>query len=181
VRLADELADLTRTRHGRPKVLVAIDQAEELLLRSGPNEQQAFLHLLRGALDTDGPLWAVATVRSEYFSTSPERVGLAETIDDTLVIEPLSRTQLGEVIARPARRSGLQFDPGLIERIIEDTAGGDACRCSPTHCANWPGRPPPPARSPPRATPHSAAWSGRCAAAPTRWPANSTASATAGW
>jgi len=126
VRLADELADLTRTRHGRPKVLVAIDQAEELLLRSGPNEQQAFLHLLRGALDTDGPLWAVATVRSEYFSTSPERVGLAETIDDTLVIEPLSRTQLGEVIARPARRSGLQFDPGLIERIIEDTAGGDA-------------------------------------------------------
>jgi Novel STAND NTPase 1 len=105
---------------------VAIDQAEELLLRSGPTEQRAFLELLRGAPDADGPLWAVATVRSEYFSTSPERVGLAEAIDDTLVIEPLSRAQLGEVIGRPARRSGLEFDPGLIERMIEDTAGGDA-------------------------------------------------------
>ena len=42
------------------------------------------------------------------------------------MIEPLSRARLAEVIARPAQRAGLEFAPGLIERMVEDTAGGDA-------------------------------------------------------
>src|SRR3712207_450914 len=47
-------------------------------------------------------------------------------INDPLFIEPLSRTRLAEVIARPAQRAGLEFAPGLVERMVEDTAGGDA-------------------------------------------------------
>jgi hypothetical protein len=124
--LAEELADLNQDGVGRPSVLVVIDQAEELVTRSGPREQQAFLRLLGGALSEDSPLWAVATLRSEFLSTAPERAGLAEAIDDTLVVEPLSRARLAEVIARPARRAGLEFAPGLVERMVEDTVGGDA-------------------------------------------------------
>ena len=30
------------------------------------------------------------------------------------------------MIARPAQRAGLEFAPGLVERMVEDTAGGDA-------------------------------------------------------
>ena len=71
-------------------------------------------------------MWAVATVRSEFLSTAPDRAGLAEAVDDPLVIEPLSRARLAEVIARPAQRAGLEFAPGLVERMVEDTAGGDA-------------------------------------------------------
>ena len=71
-------------------------------------------------------MWAVATLRSEFLSTAPDRAGLAEAVDDPLVIEPLSRNRLAEVIARPAQRAGLNFAPGLIERMAEDTAGGDA-------------------------------------------------------
>jgi WD40 repeat protein len=105
---------------------VVVDQAEELLVRSGVPEQQAFLHLLKGALGEDCPLWAVATMRSEYFTAAPDRAGLAEAIDDPLIVEPLSRARLGEVILRPAHRAGLEFDPGLVERMVEDTSGGDA-------------------------------------------------------
>src|SRR3712207_1525909 len=47
-------------------------------------------------------------------------------INDPLFIEPLSRTRLAEVIARPAQRAGLELAPGLVERMVEDTAGGDA-------------------------------------------------------
>ena len=97
---------------GRPGVLVVIDQAEELLTRTGAREQQAFLRLLTGALHEDSPVWAVATVRSEFLSTAPDRAGLAEAVDDPLVIEPLSRARLAEVIARPAQRAGLDFEPG---------------------------------------------------------------------
>ncbi len=125
--LLDELAELaSRGNADRPRILAVVDQAEELLTRSGPHEQRKFLELLTGGLSEDGPLWVVATVRSEYLSRAPERAGLAEAVDDPLVIEPLSRVRLPEVIGRPAERAGLQFSSGLIERMVEDTAGGDA-------------------------------------------------------
>jgi WD40 repeat protein len=125
VELAVELAELEENSR-RSNVLVVIDQAEELVTRSGAHEQQAFLGLLRGALGDHSPLWVLAAVRSEFLSTAPERAGLAEAIDDPLVIEPLSRTRLPEVIERPAERAGLEFAPGLVERMLEETAGGDA-------------------------------------------------------
>jgi len=124
--LAEELAELHHRGGSLPDVLVVVDQAEELLVRSGVPEQQAFLHLLKGALGEDCPLWAVATMRSEYLTAAPDRAGLAEAIDDPLIVEPLSRARLGEVILRPAQPAGLEFDPGLVERMVEDTSGGDA-------------------------------------------------------
>jgi WD40 repeat protein len=107
-------------------VLVVIDQAEELVTRSGPRAQEQFLALLRGALHEDSPLWTVATLRAEYLSSAPDRAGLAEAIDDTLLVEPLSRARLPEIIQRPAQRAGLDFVPGLVQRMVEDTTGGDA-------------------------------------------------------
>ena len=77
-------------------------------------------------LGDDSPVWVVATVRSEFLSTAPERAGLAEVVDDTLVIEPLSRARLPIVIQQPAQRAGLQFAPGLVEQMVEETTGGDA-------------------------------------------------------
>jgi hypothetical protein len=107
-------------------VLVVIDQAEELITRSGEREQQRFLELLGGALNEESPLWVVATVRSEFLSSAPERAGLADVIGDSLLVEPLSRTRLPEVIERPAQRAGLDFEAGLVERMVEETTGGDA-------------------------------------------------------
>ena len=107
-------------------MLIAIDQLEELVTRTGPREQAGFLRLLDDALARESGLWVVATLRSEFLSTAPGRAGLAEVIDDTLVIEPLSRGRLSEVITRPAARAGLDFEPGLIEAMVEDTNGGDA-------------------------------------------------------
>ena len=74
-----------------------VDQAEELVTRSGPQEQRSFLSLLTGALSRHSPLWVVATLRSEFLSSAPDRAGLAEAIDDTVLVEPLSSTRLGDV------------------------------------------------------------------------------------
>ena len=126
LKLAEKLAELRHNGSGQARVLVVIDQAEELITRTGIQEQQTFLTLLGGALGEESPLWAVAAVRSEFLSTAPGRVGLTEAINDSLVIEPLSRARLAEVIARPARRAGLEFSAGLVERMVEDAAGGDA-------------------------------------------------------
>jgi WD40 repeat protein/energy-coupling factor transporter ATP-binding protein EcfA2 len=132
VELAGELGELAGAAvprgaaNGRVNVLVVIDQAEELLTRTGVREQQAFLRLLREALGDVSPVWVVATMRSEFLSTAPDRAGLAEVIDDPLVIEPLSRARLPVVIQNPAQRAGLQFAPGLVEQMVEETTGGDA-------------------------------------------------------
>jgi AAA ATPase domain/WD domain, G-beta repeat len=124
VELAGELAEISGG--DEPNVLVVIDQAEELITRTGEREQQAFLRLLDDALAEDSPLWVMLTVRSEFLSTAPERAGLAEVVDDTLLVEPLSRARLPEVIERPAQRAGLDFEAGLVERMVEETTGGDA-------------------------------------------------------
>ena len=107
-------------------VLIVIDQAEEIASRNGPREQQSFLRLLKGATGDNSPLWVICTLRSEFLSTAPERAGMSEVTDSSLVLEPLSRSRLSEVIAGPAHRAGLVFAPGLTERMVEDTKGGDA-------------------------------------------------------
>ncbi|WP_030946050.1 TIR domain-containing protein [Streptomyces sp. NRRL S-646] len=112
---------------GEPRsVLVVIDQAEQLLSRTGIAEQHSFIRLLDDALGPDSPLWVLATVRSEFLTTSPERAGITEAIDDTLVVQPLSQNRLSEVIERPAQQAGLTFEAGLVTRMVAETTGGDA-------------------------------------------------------
>ncbi|MGW6010584.1 nSTAND1 domain-containing NTPase [Streptomyces sp. NPDC055210] len=127
VELAAELLRCERADGGdQRRVMIVADQLEELLTLSGAAEQHFFLELLGGALSEESPLWVLATARSEFLTTSPERAGLTEVIDDSLVVEPLSRARLAEVIDSPARYAGLDFAPGLVARMVEETTGGDA-------------------------------------------------------
>ncbi|MGW6933533.1 nSTAND1 domain-containing NTPase [Lentzea sp. NPDC054927] len=124
VEFAQELGEAVG--EGRSDVLLVIDQAEELVTRSGSREQEQFLALVREALHEDSPLWIVGTMRAEFLSDAPERAGLAAAVDHTILLEPLSRAQLPAVIQRPAQRAGVDFSPGLVQRMVEDTTGGDA-------------------------------------------------------
>ena len=109
-----------------PWVVLFVDQAEELVTRSTPAEGAAFLRLLGGGLHPESPLWIVATVRSDFLTTIVDRAGGAEVFDHTVLVGPLSRSRLPEVVEAPARRSGVTFEPGLVPRIVDDTGGGDA-------------------------------------------------------
>ena len=83
------------------------------------------------------PIWAVATVRSEHLSTSPEQAGLAESIDDTLVLEPLSRSRLGEVIEGPARRAGLESTQDSSIVLSKRPPAGMPFHSWHTHCGSF--------------------------------------------
>lgn len=122
VSLANELCDLRDTE----ALLLVLDQAEELLTRAGPAERASFFDLVDGSLHDGSPLWVLATVRSEFLSGSSSDRKVAEIIDDSIVVEPLSRSRMPEVIELPAQRGGIQFAAGLVQRMIEDTVGGDA-------------------------------------------------------
>lgn len=124
--LSRRIEELRDANGGTPDVLIVIDQLEELATRTGKREQESFLSTVTGALTVDTPLWIASSMRSEFLSSNPDRARLSEVIDDPLVVEPLGRARLPEVVARPAQRAGLEFAPGLVERIVEDTTGGDA-------------------------------------------------------
>ena len=128
--------DLVDRANDRSRVLLVIDQAEELLTRTGAEERRAFLGLVRNSLQEDEPLWVVQTVRSEFLSNTPERSGLAEVSDDSLVVEPLSPDRLPEVIEGPAALADLRFAPGLVQRMVRDTDTGTACRSWRTRCVS---------------------------------------------
>jgi WD40 repeat protein/energy-coupling factor transporter ATP-binding protein EcfA2 len=117
--------DLVGRANDRSRVLLVIDQAEELLTRTGAEERRAFLALVRDCLHADVPVWVVQTARSEFLSTTPERSGLAEALDDSRVVEPLSPDRLPEVIEGPAALVDLRFAPGLVQRMVRDTDTGD--------------------------------------------------------
>jgi WD40 repeat protein len=124
--------DLTRTngRYGDTAaplhLLITLDQSEELLTRAGPRDQKSFAQLLRAALADDACLRVVSTLRVEFLGSTTQRPGLGPALDDILFVEPLPRARLPEIILRPARRVDLRFEDGLVERMAEETTGGDA-------------------------------------------------------
>jgi len=124
VGLAEELSE-KRADASRPPVLVFVDQAEELVTPGGEEHEQ-FLALLSGATRGAGSVWSLLTLRSEFLSVFLQAQRGEFGFDDQLLIGPLDRARLAEVIERPAERSGVSFAPGLVGRMVADTGGGDA-------------------------------------------------------
>lgn len=120
--------EVLRCRHGGrgTRVLLVLDQAEELLTRTTTRERHEFLALLTEVLDTAPWLWVLATLRSDFF-TEILQGEAAALLREVVPVGPLHRNALVEVIERPAAKVGARFDPpSLVPRIAEDTGGGDA-------------------------------------------------------
>jgi hypothetical protein len=124
VELIEELRDASTGEP--PSVLLVVDQLEELVTVSGASERAAFIGLLRGVVHSAIDVWVVATLRAEFLSPLLQQQGMAGLVDETLLVGPLDRGRLFAVIEKPARRSGLEFAPGLVGRLVEDAQGGDA-------------------------------------------------------
>jgi hypothetical protein len=93
---------------------------------TAPGERMAFLDLLHGAVHDSVGVWVLATIRAEFLSLLLQQPGTGQLVDETLLVSPLDRPRLFAVIEGPAARAGVQFSPGLVGRLVEDTEGGDA-------------------------------------------------------
>ncbi|SEQ50310.1 WD40 repeat [Lentzea xinjiangensis] len=116
--VARELVDDDR------KLLITIDQAEELFTRAGEKDRQVVVSLLRDALGDN--VRVIATLRSEFLDdlrTLPELSGVHIA---GYVLAPLAREVLNVVITGPARVAGLKVHPELVAQLVEDTASGEA-------------------------------------------------------
>ena len=109
---------------GDGNVLIVIDQGEELI-RSG-DAGRALLELLAAAQAETARLWVLITIRSEFLNAVLQQSSIPGLVGQTMVLGPLDRSRLGVIILAPANRAGIHFDDGLVERMVDETQGGDA-------------------------------------------------------
>jgi TIR domain/WD domain, G-beta repeat len=122
-RVADDLLSTGPGTHQR-RLLVSIDQAEELFTRTAPDALQRFAQLLGDAVA--GPVHVIAAMRSEFLDDLREFPALAGIPIEAHVLAPLDREMLRDVIEQPARVVRLRLDDGLAAALVADTDSGEA-------------------------------------------------------
>jgi energy-coupling factor transporter ATP-binding protein EcfA2 len=123
VRLADELL-LANPGGPRRRLLIVVDQFEELLTQTSSGERARFAELLRPSLS--GPVQVVATLRPEFVDQLLVNTELRDLPTGTYLLRPLHSEALPEVIQGPARLAGIGVDDDLVARVVADTDSGEA-------------------------------------------------------
>jgi WD40 repeat protein/ABC-type uncharacterized transport system YnjBCD ATPase subunit len=118
--LVDELLLSARAR----RLLVVVDQFEELLTQASSEQRARFAQLLRPVLS--GPVQVVATLRSEFLDQLLADSQLATLATTIYPLRPLPRETLRMVVEGPARLAGIGVDDDLVSRLVADTASGEA-------------------------------------------------------
>ena len=122
--LADELLLAAPGSGRRRRLLVVVDQFEELFTQTAPTARARFAELLRPALDN--PIQVVVTLRPEFLAqllASPELANLPTRV---FTLRPLHRDALATVIKGPARLAGIRIEEQLVDRLVGDTDTGEA-------------------------------------------------------
>ncbi|MET7332808.1 WD40 repeat domain-containing protein [Nonomuraea sp. NPDC005650] len=122
-----QLITQVRQQKGRRlgRVLLMIDQMEELFTLSGGHDREAFLTLIAEALAADRRLWVVGTARIEFLRNFLE-TSHASLFGHPLALGAITRADLRMVIEEPAALAEMKFAPGLVAKIVEDTGTSDA-------------------------------------------------------
>jgi type II secretory pathway predicted ATPase ExeA len=127
--LQDEGHLLRLVSGGGKTAVVVVDQFEELFtLSQDEAERRAFVaNLIRLTQVPDRCHIVIITMRSEfdtYVARLPELQELFERAQ--IRVSPLSPLDLRKAIEKPAERSGLSFEAGLVEELVQQVLGEPA-------------------------------------------------------
>jgi len=106
---------------GTNRLLILVDQFEEMFTTVPSADRVPFIELLLGACER-ASMTLVVTLRADFFgnalSLSRE---LSDRIESSLItLGAMRRTELEQAIVIPAQRVGLSFESGLVQRILDD-------------------------------------------------------------
>jgi formylglycine-generating enzyme required for sulfatase activity len=125
-RLRDLANDVLGQEGTARRVLLVLDQLEEVFGTPEGSEARALLRLLLEATVGDGsPVVVLATMRSDFLNQFQLFPGAQENYEE-ITLDPMPSGRFAEVIEGPAQRFGLDLDPGLSERLAADTSFNDA-------------------------------------------------------
>lgn len=110
----------------KKNLLIIIDQFEELFAQTrSEDERKRFISLILDAVDVpSGPVNVIMTIRSDFIGKCAFYRNLNMFVNDHFVqLEPMGMEELRQAIEYPARKVGLRFKDGLINRILADIKG----------------------------------------------------------
>jgi serine/threonine protein kinase len=122
VRLVNAVKLLLRSQPDKHRLLLVIDQFEELFtLCPEPETRRSFIDVLLAGLRETPQLHIGLTVRADFLGQAFSHRPLADALQNaTLFLGPMTRTELTRAIKEPARKQRVKFQSGLVERILDD-------------------------------------------------------------
>ncbi|MFZ5902608.1 MAG: SUMF1/EgtB/PvdO family nonheme iron enzyme [Chloroflexota bacterium] len=108
---------------GMPNLLLLVDQFEETFtLCKDAAERKAFIeNLLAAADEDDGRVRIVLTLRADFYHHCAEYEGLRLALEKhQAYIGAMTSDELREAITAPAQKNGWDFQPGLVDLILQD-------------------------------------------------------------
>ena len=113
--------DILGEQPGTNRLLLVIDQWEELYTQAkSVEDRQRFLDLI---LETtaEGAVTVVLTLRGDFYGRALEDRVFADHLQNAVVnLGPMRPEELKCAVIEPAAKVGLDFEDGLVDRILED-------------------------------------------------------------
>jgi|GEM_PF-4744012 len=114
-------------KHSQHRLLLIADQFEELYTLS-PDEslRRRFLDCLFASFSTStsqssSPVVMVLTMRADFLGSALSYRPFADVLQNyDIKLRTMNRSELLEVIVKPAEKLGVSFETGLVERILND-------------------------------------------------------------
>ncbi len=121
VSLRDVVSRVLAKQPGTTRLLLIADQWEEIYTLCRDREvQRRFIDELLEATAV-APLSVVLTVRGDFFSQVLSYRPLSDRLQDAQInLAPMTLDELEDVVTRPAKKVGLEFEPGLVDSILDD-------------------------------------------------------------
>ena len=107
---------------GETKLLLLVDQFEETFtLCKDADERKAFIENLLSLADDEGSARVVITLRADFYHHCAEYEGLRLMLGKhQAYIGAMTQDELREAITVPAEKNGWDFQPGLVDLILQD-------------------------------------------------------------
>jgi WD40 repeat protein/class 3 adenylate cyclase len=104
------------------KVVLIVDQAEELFtLCRDEEERRTFVELLAHAAEEKTQTIVILSLRADFYGHCASYPALAALVQDhQSLVGPMREAEIRRAIELPASRAGLQLEPGLVTRILDD-------------------------------------------------------------
>lgn len=112
----------SRTADRAARLVLVVDQAEELFTLAATEERAAFLTAVRALTRGAGaPAVVVLTLRADFFALAARHPDMAELLGRAqYLLPPMSAVEVEAAVLGPARAVGVRFGPGVLGRILGD-------------------------------------------------------------
>lgn len=121
-RLAAELREAAERAGGGGRLVIVVDQFEEVFTLCGERERRLFIDVLDAiATGPDAPALVVLGMRSDFYARCLDHPPLVDALQRRhVVLGPMSVKELTEAVVEPAKAAGMRLEPHLAEMIIRD-------------------------------------------------------------